>query len=558
MKLFDLRSIQFNQIFTEINNYLAKSAGSFKAINKNTVFGQLMTVISGITHNIMMYIEDSLVEQNKYTAQRKKSIYGLAAQSGYQPSYGKAAGCWVRIAHKPNNRTPLDVVIPEHQQILCSVNGLYYNLILGKSAITIKCDTNLANEYFYAVQGQFESQKFTVAGGPLYVQNFKFVGYLDTDFIEVYVNGTKWTKKDSLYDMQPNEESYYVQYNPVAGVDIVFGNYYHGKQLSEGDNIEISYLLHDGESGNVSTSETSYFLFGTSLHDISGQEVDGNTCFDINFATEDAVASGSDPESLDEIKKMIGFNSRSLVLADSNAYSAILNKYSFVGYNRTWSEQGSLIIRSLIIRNYKQDMQSGLDYFKLTPEQFKLSDIQKTSIENSIIQSGLMLAGTVYNILDIELCKYALYVYVKLKDSSSDQEIISTKIRKLIGEFFGEIQSDSYIPKSDIINLIKENVEEVDGIDCYFLSERNETAMQMQRYEDKQYLYDPITGTYKEKSVTVKLLPSENPHLGLDSHGNILISTDHQFPVLMGGWDFQNKLGQEVTVVDPLNIIFEN
>lgn len=557
MRLFDLKSIQFSQIFTEINNYLAKSTGSVKSINKSTVFGQLMTVVAGVAHNIMMYIEDSLVEQNKYTAQRKKSVLGLAAQSGYQPSYGKAAGCWVRIAHKPNNRTPLDVVIPEHQQILCSKNGLYYNLVLNKSAVTIKCDEVLANEYFYAVQGQFETQRFVVPGGPLYVQNFKFVGYLDTDYISVKVNGEPWVKKDSLYDMGANESSYCTDYNPINGIDLIFGDGINGAQLADGDIIEVSYLLHDGESGNVATEDSIFFLFGSNLHDISGQEVDGNTCFNINFATTDAVASGSDPETIKKIRQMIGYNTRSMVLSDSNAYAALLNKYSFVGYNRTWSEPGSMIVHSMVMRNYKQSMQNGLDYFKLKPEQFFLSDIQKTSIQNAIIQSNLMLAGTTYDIVDIELCKYALYLYVKMKDSTTDREIVSTKIRKLIGEFFGEVKSDCYIPKSDIINLIKEHVEEVDGVNCYFLSERNELALQTRMYEDKQYIYDPATGTYKEKKVTVKLLPFENPHLGLDSHGNILIESDLQFPVLMGGWDFQNKLGQEVTVTDPLNIIFE-
>lgn len=558
MKLFDLKHIQFSQIFSDINNYLAQSTGSVKSINKNTIFGQLMTVISGISHNIMMYIEDALVEQNKYSAQRKKSVMGLAVQSGYQPSYGKAAGCWVKIAHKPNNRTPLDVVVPEHCQILCSSNGLYYNLILNKSAMVIKCDTTLSSEYLYAVQGKFETQRFLVEGGALYVQNFKFVGYIDTDYIDVKVNGVRWTQKDSLYDMEPAEHSYCVQYNPVAGVDLIFGNELHGSQLQEGDTVEVNYLMHDGESGNVDTKESSYFLFGQMLNDVSGQEVDGNSCFNINFATDDAVAAGSNPESITQLRKMIGYNTRSLVLSDSNAYSAFLNKYSFVGYNRTWSEQGSLIIRSLVMRNYQQDMNSGLDYFNLRPEQFNLSDIQKDSIKNALIKSGKMLAGTVYDIVDIELCKYALYIYIKLKNNSADHEVVSNNIRKIVGEFFGNIQSDSYIPKSDIINAIKEQVEEVDGVNCYFLSELNERALQMRRYEDKQYLYDPATGTYQERSVTVKLLPYENPRLGLDSHGNILIKADHQFPVLMGGWDFQNQLGQEVTVVDPLNIVFEN
>lgn len=128
-----------------------------------------MTVVAGIAHNIMLYIEDSLVEQNKYTAQRKKSVYGLASLSGYQPSYGKAAGVWVRIAHKPNNRHPLDVIIPNHTRIICAQNGLYYNLILNKDAMVIKCDTNITSTRFYAVQGHFESQQFVVSGGNLYI-----------------------------------------------------------------------------------------------------------------------------------------------------------------------------------------------------------------------------------------------------------------------------------------------------------------------------------------------------------------------------------------------------
>lgn len=557
MRLFSLRNIQFNQILEDIAGYLAKTTGSTKAINRSTVFGQLITVIAGIAHNIMLYIEDSLVEQNKYTAQRKKSVIGLAALSGYQPSYGKAAGVWVRIAHKVNNRIPLDIIIPDHQQILCSQNGLYYNLILNKPAMVIKCDTNLANEYLYAVQGQFETQRFTATGGKLYTQNIKFVGFMDTDYVDVKVNGEAWIRKDSIFDMDANERAYVVRYNPVGGVDIVFGNGVNGAIIRENDMIEVTYLLHDGESGNVDVNESAYFLFSRMVQDIAGNQVDGNTCFDIRFASDDAVAAGANSESIDQIRHMIGFNSRSLVLSDSNAYKAFLNKFSFVGYNRTWSEPGSLVVNSLVMRNYKLDMKSGEDYFKLRPEQFKLSEIQKSSIQNAIGKSGMQLAGTAYNILDINLCKYACYIYLKLKDNSSDHELVTTKVRSLVGEFFGDIKSDSYIPKSDLVNLIKNNLDEVDGVTCYFLSERNETAIQKESYEDRQYLYDPITGTYRTKTVTVRLNHGENPMLGLDAHGNIVVDADNEFPVLMGGWDFINKAGQEVTIADPLIIVYE-
>lgn len=517
-----------------------------------------MTVMAGIAHNIMLYIEDSLVEQNKYTAQRKKSVIGLAALSGYQPSYGKAAGVWVRVAHKANNRAKLDVIIPEHTQLICSANGLYYNMVLGKSAMVVNCDTNLATNYIYAVQGKFETQTFRVEGGKLFAQNIVFTGFMDTDYVNVKVNGEEWERYDSIYDFPAEGKAYMVKYNPVKGVDIVFGNGTNGKALEYNDLVEVSYLLHDGETGNVDVNEAYYFLFSKRLTDISGSEVDGNAIFDIKFASSDAMAAGANSEQLSKIRQMIGFNTRSLVLSDSNAYKAFLNKFSFVGYNRTWSEPGSLCVNSMIMRNYKLDMKSGEDYFKLGEDQFKLSDIQKTSIQNAIIKSGRQLAGSTLNILDIELCKYACFIYLKLKDNAADTAVISAKVRKLVGEFFGDIQSDSYVPKSDIINLIKDNVEEVDGISCYFLSERNEAAIETGKYIDVQNIYDPSTGTYKPKAVTVSLRPGENPMLGLDAHGNIVIDKDNQFPVLMRGWKYINKADQVVDVVDPLTIVYES
>ena len=70
------------------------------------------------------------------------------------------------------------------------------------------------------------------------------------------------------------------------------------------------------------------------------------------------------------------------------------------------------------------------------------------------------MAGVSYNIFDPEICKYAAYVYVKLKSSSYDKEFITNKIRNLIGEFFSDIKSDIFIPKSDITHLLKSEIPE--------------------------------------------------------------------------------------------------
>ena len=556
MRLFGIKDIQFQKIFEGFEQYLQKSIGAVTEVNKSSIFGQLVTILSGVVNNTILYIEDALTEQNKFTAQRKKSVYGLAAQSGYVPSYGRAAGVWVQLQHKANNNQTHDVIIQDKTKVISTQNGMYYCLSLGKPVITIDCTHGLENEYLYAVQGNFESQTFVGSGGNLYSINMKYTGYLDTDYLQVYVNGERWTQAASMYDMLPMEKAYTYKYNPVQGIDIMFGNEHHGRPIYENDSIEVQYLLHDGEAGNLTYDPNTYFVFSRPLRNTNGEEVNGNELFDIKFATKDAVASGSNSESIGQVRQMIGYNSRALVLADSNNYKAFINKFSFCGYNRTWSEPGSMIVKSLIMRNYALAMNEGKDYFNLGEGDFILSDIQKASIKNAIVNSNMQLAGTIYDIIDMDLCKYAMYVYVKLKDSLTDKHVVSEKIKNAAGNFFGNIYSDSYVPKSDVIMAIKDNVSEVDGVNIYFLSQKNEEALINGKYVKKDYKYDPLTGTYKDTSRTIYLTPGENPNLGLDAHGNIVISEDHEFPVLMGGWTWINDKNDEI-VAQPITIIYE-
>lgn len=556
MQLFKLKNIQFDAILQDIKQFLSKSIGGNTNIGQSSVFGQLLTVISAVAHNIMAYIEDALVEQNKYTAQRKKSIYGLAAQSGYQPSTGRAAGVWLQIVSKPANETGLDVVVFDRSRLICTQNGLYYVVVLNSPSITLSADNATGTQYIYAVQGRMETQRFVSTGGDLYAQNIPFVGYIDTQYLKVYINGELWEQSASLYDMTPDSKEYYIRFNPVTGLDIVFGNDVHGRPLQQNDVIEVTYLLHDGEGGNLEVDDNTYFIFADTLTDTSGEHVNANGIFRISFATKDSVASGSNSESTAVTKQMIGFNSRALVLADSNNFRNFLSKYSFVGYNRTWSEKGSMVINSMVMQNHKLHMSKGSDYFKLTDQDFLLTPLQKASIKNAIDRSGQLLAGCTFNMVDIDLAKYALYVYVKLSDANISHEYISTQIKQYVGEFMSNTSSDSYIPKSDIIKVIKDNISGIDGINVYIISEDNEKAIMNGEYIDKTYRYNPSTGTYTINETPIKVYPGDNPSLGLDAHGNILVDKDNQFPVFMGGWQWKTEDGSIVTT-EPITIIYE-
>lgn len=559
MKIFSLLDTQYRKFESSVKSYLSRILPTQgQQYGNGTVFGQLISVVGNAIQNIMLYIEDSLVEQNKYTAQRKKSIYGLASLSGYQPSYGKASSVQLKISFIPNNETINDILIKNKEVITCTQNGLKYNIILPQEVITMSIEKDNSNKIVYAVQGSFESQSFISTGGKYYTQNIRFLGNLDTDYLSVYVNDEKWEYKDSLYDMGPDSKTFTYKVSIVNGLDIIFGNDMYGRSVKEGDVIKIEYLVHDGEVGNLNSISDTYFIFDNDLYNTMGENVDGNSIFNISFANNDPIIGGTNSENLDQVRHMIGLNSRSLVLATPENYKNLINKFSFCGYNRTWSEPGSLHINSMILKNFKKNMMSGTDYFNLKENDFLLTEAQKNSIINYINNSGNQLGGSTYNVINPHIRKYSAYLYITLKNNKYDKEYIKNKIRCLIGDFFSEVNNDKFIAKSDIIYLLKSNIDSIDGVTLYFLSEQNESAIITGSYSSTKYVYNPVLGTYDKVVKNIKVYPGENPNIGLDNHGNILLTGDNEYPALMGGWNFKsNKNGQLVNVIDPLIINFE-
>ena len=112
MKIFELLDNSYSRFTTAIKSYLSKTLSDFNtSYGNNTIFGQLVNVLTSAVQNINLYIEDAMVEQNKYTAQRKKSIYSLAQLSGYNPSLGKAAGAQIKLSFIPTTVQNLNVII---------------------------------------------------------------------------------------------------------------------------------------------------------------------------------------------------------------------------------------------------------------------------------------------------------------------------------------------------------------------------------------------------------------------------------------------------------------
>ena len=561
MKVLDLLKMRYHDFESQVKLYLSKTLTNYgENYGNSTILGQLINVLGSSVQNVLLYIEDGLTEQNKYTVQRKKSIYSLAQLSGYNPSLGKAASCMVKMSVLPNNYNTYSIIVTNHTPLTCSLNGLKYNIVLPQEAITFAVGEDVSNKHIQVVEGSFETQTFVVEGGELYTQNVLFNGDIDIDYLEVKVNDEIWERRDSLYDMDPDGKQFVAKTSLSKGIDLLFGNDQFGRALKLHDKISVTYLLHDGEIGNIETTDEVYFSFKEPIKDAAGGDIDGNEIFVIKLADTNSVTGGTYSESAKQVKEMIGYNSRALVLADPKNYKVFLNRFSFVGYNRTWSEEGSLIVNSIILRNYKQMLEKGSDYFNLEKKDLFLSEDQKQSIKMCIANSGRQLVGVTYKISDPEICKYAAYVYLKMKDVQYDKTAVEQSIRNAVGEFFTNIESDIFIPKSDVISVIKNANDAIDGVDLYFVGEKNEQAIIDKKYTNKTYTFNTAKGVYDIKEETIYVADGENPGIGFDDYGNIYLDNNDQFPVLMGGWKFRSsKQGEDpqyTTVTNPLIIVF--
>lgn len=542
-------SLRLNQITNNIKNWLRDKGIS---LSPSSIYGQLIQVITSLHYNVMAYLEDALTEQNKYTAQRKKSIFALASQSGYEPHQGSASSCLVEILVKNNNVNEGIINIPNYSRMLCRNNGLYYTLLLNNQS-TYGIDLALDHRHhtLELIQGKYESQTFSYRERPTFTINLSHVGYLDTSKMVVSID-----EEILLPYTSESRKGYLVRYAPVGGLDVIIINDFYSietEEYSQEKTVKIEYICHDGERGNFdfqSDLNDIEFIFVDSLYRNDGEEFDGNELFTINTTS---YIPGTNPDTTEKVRYMIGLNSRTEVLTSPDHFKEYLSRFSLVGYSKTWSEPNSMQVVSRILKDFtvKLDKEDPSSYLKLTENDFILSDFEKQTIKNSIIHSNRLLAGTTFDIIDMELHKYAIYVYANILHHNST---ILSSIKDIILKFFIQTEIDGFIAKSDIIEAIEkglspEQKKDLQSLNIYFLSENNEKAKIESYYLYKKYIYHPIKGYSYIKTEKIWVAPNADPGLGLDEHGNIDTSEfPNQIPVLMGGWSWRNNDNQLISI----------
>jgi len=536
MKLFTVMQTAFDNFDNTVRNYLAKTFNNLGLqYTHSQIFGVIFDGMKGIMQNIMFYIEDAMNEQNIYTASRKQSVYSLAKISGYEPSYGNSAtGTIIGSMHINNglNSNSDKIYIKNHCKITNKNNGLIYSLSLPTDYYVIDISKPLITHMFTVIQGIYVQNNYVTKGIKLESVHVSVGELFDGNHIIVKVDGKEYERVGNLYDMAENGEQYILNIGFDNGFEITFGNGIYGKQLTEGQTIEIEYLKHSGVIGNVLPGEEARFKFNDSGFDTLGNEININNFIELKM--DNCISGGTNSDSIGFIRKMIGANSRSSVLVSEENFKLFFKRFSFIGYVNCWSESNSMIINVTCLRNFSKEIKDVDEYFKLTSNDFLLNNDQKIMIQNTLENSKKSFAGITVKFQDPIIRKYAAICYVKIKNNY-DKDLVKTQIKHILAEYFyNSLEDTQFISKSEIIKKIHNEIDSVISIDIDFISQLNEDAFKNGYY----YKYELIYNNSVYKYVTKRVIYEPDNMAGLDGYGNIQVDSKLEIPILMGGFNY--------------------
>lgn len=566
MSFFSKTRLKASQLFVDAFEYLQRTYDqATEVFTPASPFGQLLTVVANLGELIFYYIEAVATELNIFRARNIESIYGLSRLTGHDPTRGISARGIIGLRLNNNSANAFSgdyVQILNGASLEVENNGLSYFLKFDSDFIRLeKTNRNWIN--IELVQGEIDSQTFTGTGQALQSYNLTTKDQTDQFMVTAEIDGQLWKRVDSLYDMGPGEKSFMCKTSVNGGLSIFFGNNQFGFPPPLGSIIKITYVKTRGNAGNLGGKNIN-FRFKDPGTDFLGNEVDLNDILSVNIIRNPNF--GSDSEDPIFTRLIAPYQSNSFVLANPNNYIYYLSKYDFFSFIDAYNTKDDMyinddnIIYLFLIPDIKKKITSDTDYFTVPLEEFTLTADEKDQVIEILNSSGRQVVTAEVRIDDPIIKRYVINVVIRWIEGYDKNEI-SVAVRNVLNDYFLTVNRRDRVPRSDLISLI-ETIEGIDSVNLFFLSEENEEAIRNGFYFVPVYGIDPATDqkTLIENKKIV-LEPNEDPQLGLDEFGDIIIDpTD--IVVIKGGWKDRNNTYYEDTPVTngigSLNVFFKD
>ena len=404
MALVNFTNLDFNQIKTTLRDYLKSNSNftdyDFEGSNLSTILDVLAYNTYITSYNANMVANEVFID----SATLRENVVALARNIGYVPRSKKAARATVSFFVDCSNIIPSPASLTLKKGPVASTVGSFGNESFVFSIledITVPVFNNIASfNNIEIYEGTLLNSNFTYTSRN---PNQKFIlpnSGIDTNLLYVLVKDNtqrsrplKYNQKNNIFEIDKESEIYFLQEVEDERYELIFGDGFFGKKLQDGNLIEVSYIITNGDSANG----VSQFSFsGRLIYERNGNE--NVITSGISLLTTGLIASGGeDIESVESIKKY----APRIYSSQNRAVTA--NDYETLIPSRIYTETESISVfggEDLIPPQY------GKVFISIKPKNGDfLSNLVKENIKLKLKKYAV--AGIVPEILDLK------YLYVE-------------------------------------------------------------------------------------------------------------------------------------------------
>ena len=311
MPVSKFTNLDFDQIKDQIRQYLRSNSNftdfDFEGSNMSILIDILAynTYISAFNSN--MVVNESFLD----SATLRENVVSLARNIGYVPRSRKSAQAVINFDFKFNGNSN---TVKLNKGLVCvgASNNTSFTFSIPEDVIAASPVDEGSNilvnpprtakfENLIVYQGTLLKKNFVVNGS----LDQRFIlenSFIDTESIRVFVRkggataGLEYSRIDNITALDSTSNIYLIQEIKDEKYELLFGDGFFGTKLTDGDIIEISYIITEGKAGN----DGKFFSYSADAVDDAGNPLAASVTPVIN--TIQNAKGGGDIEDIDSIK----------------------------------------------------------------------------------------------------------------------------------------------------------------------------------------------------------------------------------------------------------------
>lgn len=487
MPYTQLNNLDFTEIKSTLKDYMRSQSDFTDYDFEGSALSQLLDVLAYNTYytafNANMVVNELFLD----SATLRDNVVSLAKQLGYTPKSITSPSAELGFSVTFPVSGPASIKLKAGTGFVTNYDKTLYRYVTLKD-IKVPVVNNVATFSDVLLnEGSYVLSTFTYDGS-LKDQKFKIqnsAADLNTLIVRVYESSgssvyEEYKKSDNILQVGSEDKVYFINEIDDEQYELFFGDGILGKKLTDGNVIEISYILTKGSQSNGAKSFTFSGVF------LDENDIKVSSPFSVsNIVTTSNAQGGSAIESIEKIKfnapKFYGSQNRAVT---SNDYSAIVrNLYPAVGdiivfggedqvppdYGKVFIAVKPTIANSLTSVT-KKELSDKL-------KSYTVASVKPVFLDPSIlfveINSKVYFDGARTNLLPAEVAaKVSTGVNEYLKTSSTEK--FNGKFR--YSKFVGVIDSSDRAINSNIteITLRKDFYAQINASSFYEICYQNE------------------------------------------------------------------------------------